>query len=46
MVKKVRFLALAMIFGMGIVQALFPLAVIGLVGYWHIGFYLRSDGFI
>ena len=34
MVKKVGFSALAMIFVMGIVRALLPLAVIGVGGYW------------
>ena len=34
MVKKVGFSALAMIFVMGIVRALLPLAVVGVGGYW------------
>ena len=33
-VKKVGFSALAIIFVMGIVRALLPLAVVGLGGYW------------
>ena len=34
MVKKVGFSALAMIFVMGIVRVLLPLAVFGVGGYW------------
>ena len=34
MVKKVGFSALAMIFVMGVVRALLPLAVVGVGGYW------------
>ena len=33
-VKKVGFSALAMIFVMGIIRALQPLAVVGVGGYW------------
>ena len=38
MVKKVGFSALAMIFVMGIVRALLPLAVVGVGGYWAYSF--------
>jgi hypothetical protein len=34
MVKKIGFSALVMIFVMGIVRALLPLAVVGVGGYW------------
>ena len=38
MVKKVGFSALVMIFVMGIVRALVPLAVIGVGSYWAYNF--------
>jgi len=34
MIKKAGFSALAMIFVMGILRALLPLAVFGVAGYW------------
>ena len=42
MVKRVRFSALAMIFVMGVVRALLPLAVVGVGGYWAYKFLARK----
>ena len=43
MVKKVGFSALAMIFVMGIVRALLPLAVVGVGGYWAYKFLSKKQ---